>query len=295
MIIATLFSLQLSCGQTPQMEISTLYLSRTAFTDHEDSRYGKGEMNWYKLKYVQPLSTKVNDRGQPTVWSMTLNCKYARLRNYGEATIVNPGEILNTGINFTYLRPLSKRWQFIASLGCGVYGVPTNLSRHCVLANGGCLFIFQFTGNFSLGIGVGLTNSYGIPMVAPMMYIRWQTDRRLKFDLNISNGLRLAATTWFGSHFRLTWNMLEMDGMSSIINENGKTRLYSSMMISSFLSPTIYVSSRVSVFIDAGVTMARTSRTTDRKIKYMFEKQKEEDSRSFNPAWHFGGGIRYGF
>lgn len=278
-----------------QVEISTVYLSRTAFTDHDDNRYGKGEMNWYKLKYIQPLSVKVNDNGEPIIWTASLNSKYARLRNYGEAAQENPDEVINAGVNITHIRPLSKKWSLIATIGAGIYSNPAEINLNNILANGGCLFIYRFNRNFSLGAGIGLTNSYGIPMVAPMMYIRWQTAGRFQFDLNISSGLRLAASTRFGKHVKLTWDMLNMDGMSSVITDDGCTRLYSSMMISSFITPEVYISSRVSLFVDGGVTIARACQTTKRKIKYMFEEQKEEDQRSFNPAWHVGGGIRYGF
>ena len=89
--------------------------------------------------------------------------------------------------------------------------------------------------------------------------------------------------------------MIELDGMSSVFKENGKSKLYSTMTVNSYLSPSVYFTSKFNFFIDAGVTMARGCKITNREIKYMFEKQKDEDIRSFRPALRLGVGLRYGF
>lgn len=290
-----LFSMNGFIMKAQNIEISSTYLSRTWFADHQGNRYGKGDFCQYKLEYVQPISVKTNERGQNIVWMASLNGKYARLQNSEEAAIINPDEILNFGVNITHIRPLSFRWSMVATLGMGIYSSPHEICWNSLLANGGLIFFFKITKNFSLGAGVGLTNSYGLPMIAPMAYIQWQTSRKIKFDLNISSGLKFNAYAQFGKRFKLTWKMIELDGMSSVFKENEKSKLYSTMTVSSYLSPSVYFTPKFNMFFDAGVTMARGSKIMEREIKYMFEKQKDEDVRSFRPALHFGVGLRYGF
>lgn len=146
-----------------------------------------------------------------------------------------------------------------------------------------------------MGGGIGLTNAYGTPMVVPMTYVKWNPKGRLELDLNISSGIKASAQTWFGQNFKLRWNLLEMEGITSVIKMDGKNKLYSSMMLSSYLSPSFYFNKKLSIFLDAGVDMVRTCKITDRKIKYIFGGQKDEDKRHFRPAGKLGVGIRYGF
>ncbi len=282
-------------SKAQQVQISTDYLSRTVFTDRQKNNHGKGEMIGYGLKYHQPLSVSINEYGQPTAWTLSLNGAFYDLKNYGEAQSANPDEILNASINISHIRPLSYRWSIIASIGCGVYSSPKEIGWRSVLANGGCIFIYRVNESFSIGGGIGLTNAYGVPMVAPMGYIKWASKGRFEVDLNISNGIKASAATWFGNRFKLTWHVLEMDGISSVVNIDNKSKLYSSMLLRSFLSPSFYLKKNFSIYLDAGVNMARTSKITDRKIKYMFGSEKEEDKRSFKPAWKIGIGLRYGF
>ena len=66
-------------------------------------------------------------------------------------------------------------------------------------------------------------------------------------------------------------------------------------MLSSYLTPSFYFNKKLGIFLDAGVDMVRTCKITDRKIKYIFGGQKDEDKRHFRPADKLGVGVRYGF
>lgn len=282
--------------QGQQLEISTLYLSRSAFTDNQKVSYGKGELYRIGLKYNQPLSVRLSDYGAPILWTASIQGSLYDLRGTGEAATQNPDDVLDASVNVTHIRPLSERWSIIATLGVGVYSAPDEISWNSVLANGGCLFIYKVNDIFSIGAGIGLTNAYGTPMVVPMTYVKWNPKGRFEFDLNISSGVKASAQTWFGQNFKLRWNLLEMEGITSVIKVDGKGRLYSSMMLSSYLVPSFYFNKRLSIFLDAGVDLVRTCKITDRKIKYIFhDDQKDEDKRHFRPAGKLGVGVRYGF
>lgn len=195
-----------------QLEVSTDYLSRTTFSGHQKNHLGKGEMVGYGLKYIQPLSMTVNDYGQPTTWTLSFNGVLYNLKNIGEAQSVNPDRIINTSINISHIRPLSTKWSIVASIGCGIYSNPRRIGWESVLANGGCVFIYRVNEKFSVGGGVGLTNAYGAPMVAPMVYLKWTLKGRMELDFDITNGIKARAATWFGKRFKLAWNVLEWHG-----------------------------------------------------------------------------------
>lgn len=281
--------------QGQQLEITTGHLSQSDFADHQKISHGKGEQYRIGLKYYQPLSTKLNDNCDPTLWTMAIQGHLYDLRGTGEAAKQNPNDILNASANLTHIRPISERWSIIATLGVGIYSAHDEISWSSLLANGGCLFIYKASSTFSIGGGIGLTNAYGAPMVVPMTYIKWNPKGRLEFDLNISNGIKASIQMQFGQNFKLKWNLLDMEGVTSVAKMNGKNKLYSSMMLSSYLTPSFHFSKKLSIFIDAGANMVRTSKITDRKIKYLFGGQKDEDKRHFRPAGKLGAGIRYDF
>ncbi|MBD4335566.1 hypothetical protein GUH15_05645, partial [Xanthomonas citri pv. citri] len=83
------------------------------------------------------------------------------------------------------IRSLSDKWSIIASVGGGVYAPLDGVSMKTLLANGAIIFVYKLRKNLDLGIGAGLTNSYGIPMILPMMYFSWRNAGRyeLKVDM----------------------------------------------------------------------------------------------------------------
>lgn len=130
-------------AEAQQLEISAGYLSRSAFTDKQKVSYGKGELYSIGLKYNQPLSVKLNDYGEPILWTASIQGSLYDLRGTDEAATQNPDDILNASVNVTHIRPLSERWSIIATLGFGIYSAPDEISWSSVLANGGCLFIYK--------------------------------------------------------------------------------------------------------------------------------------------------------
>lgn len=93
--------------QGQQLEITTGYLSRSAFTDKQKVSYGKGELYRIGLKYNQPLSVKLNDYGEPILWTASIQGSLYDLRGTDEAANQNPDDILNASVNVTHIRPLA--------------------------------------------------------------------------------------------------------------------------------------------------------------------------------------------
>lgn len=274
------------------------YLSWSSLKDKEGNKYGSGDLQKISGRYAIPLSRKLNERNQPTAWGMTLSASYSIMNNKGEAQNLNPDHVLNTNLTVSHLRPLSERWSLLASLGCGIYAVPDEVRWQSLLANGAFIFAYRLRNNLSIGIGGGVTNSYGVPIVMPMGYLNWQTNGRYEITIDMADVLKVKVATQIASKIRVELNALEMDGMAAVMYMDGKDKLYSSAMISSGLSTSYRVLGKANFYAGIGSVWMRSSFITERTLKSFFKTLTEEKNMAesiFAPSFRVSVGFRYGF
>lgn len=295
--ITLLAATALSIVAAAQGTIETDYLSASDMNDRDGANHGSGDMLRIKGRYTVPLRVSVNERRQPTAWTATLSASYAKLNNKGEALALNPDEILNSNLNISHTRPLSHRWQLIASLGAGVYSEPNEIAWQSVLVNGAAIFAYKFSDNLNAGFGLGLTNSYGVPMVMPMGYLDWRTNGNVKVKVNMASGLSVKASTMFGKTLGLELTAIDIDGMSAVRHKEGQTKIYSTMMMRSTLSPTVRLSPQTTLRLSVGGTWLRTVSESDRSLKSFFRNFGNDEDKSkhrFLPSLRFSIGLSYG-
>jgi len=275
--------------------IETDYLTASDMNDKAGANHGSGDMLRVKGRYTLPLSVKMNERRQPTAWSLTLAASHAWTDCKGEAETIIPDKILNASLNVSHTRPLSERWTLIASLGAGVYSAPDEVAWRSVLANGAAIFAYKFTDNLSAGFGLGLTNSYGAPMVLPMGYLRWQTSGNVKVSVNMANSMSIKGSTMFGKVFGLELTAIEMDGMSAVRRIDGETKIFSMTMMRSSICPTFHIAKKTTLRLGIGGTWLRSVRTSDRSLKGFFSTFGSDDGKyNFHPSLRFNVGLSYG-
>ena len=245
-------------------------------------------------RYTLPLSVKRNDRGQLTAWSATLNYTYASLQNKGAATALNPDRILNTSLNVSHLRPISERWSLIASLGCGVYAAPNQIAWRSILANGAIFFVYKLREDLDFGVGAGLTNSFGVPMILPMGYLNWRSSGKYEIRVDMSSGLKVTAAKWLNQKFKLELTAIEMDGISSVMRSDGKSKIYSSTMMRSTLSPTFSISQKASVYLGIGGNWLRSIKISDRSFGGFLDSFRE-DGYDFDASLRVTAGFKWSF
>lgn len=276
--------------------ISYDYIPSSTLKDELGKRYGSGDMQIVSGSYNLPLSVKFNERKQLTAWAATVHAAYATLSNQGQARDLNPDNILNGSLNISHIRPLSRKWSFIASIGGGIYAPANEISAKSILANGGVIFIYKLNKNMDIGIGAGVTNSYGIPMVLPMLYLNWQKTSRYEFKIDMSSGLKVSASTWLSPRIKVEFAALEMDGMSAVTQIEGKSKIYSTVMLKSHISPSFYFNKKTSIYFAVGGNWVRGISISDRSLKGFVQSFKEDnDSPAFNVALRLGTGFRYRF
>ena len=274
--------------------VSSEYLSSSSLRDEAGGRFGSGAMWRFSGRYTLPLSVKRNDRGQPVAWSATFNCTYASLQNEGVAAALNPDRILNTSLNVSHLRPISERWSLIASLGCGIYAVPSQIAWRSILANGAVIFVYKLRENLDIGVGAGLTNSFGVPMILPMGYLNWRTSGKYEIRVDMSSGLKVTAAKWLNRKFKLELTAIEMDGISSVMRIGGKSKIYSSTMMRSTLSPTFCISPKASVYFGIGGNWLRSIRISDRDFGGFLDSFRE-DGHDFGVSLRVTAGFNWSF
>ena len=110
-------------------------------------------------------------------------------------------------------------------MGGGVYAPLDGVSMKTLLANGAIIFVYKLRKNLDLGIGAGLTNSYGIPMILPMMYFSWRNAGRYELKVDMSSGMKVSVATWLNKKLKLELTALDMDGMSAVMEVDGKSKI----------------------------------------------------------------------
>ena len=138
-------------------------VASTTLKDKDGNKYGTGDLQRISGRFSLPLYRSLNESNQPTAWGLTLSASYNKMNNEEEAQELNPDKVLNTTLTISHIRPLSERWSLMASLGAGIYAIPDEIRWQSILANGAVFFIYRLHGNLSIGLGGGLTNSYGAP------------------------------------------------------------------------------------------------------------------------------------
>lgn len=262
-----------------------------------DITHGSGDMRKVSGQYTFHLHRVLNDRQQPIAWSLTLNGAYATSDNHGEAAQLIPRELLNASVNISHVRPLSPKWSMFVTLGAGVYSAPQEIRWNSVLVNGGLIFMRQCGHHFSFGVGAGLTNSYGVPIVMPMTVINWRLSGKYEVAVNLSNGADVSAGVRLGDRFRLKCQLIEMDGMASVLKVDGRSMIYSTFVMRSFLRPEYRVGKRSTLYMGVGGAWLRNASLTKRSLKDFFKNfaGNNADSYRFGVSGYLTMGFQYGF
>lgn len=267
------------------------YFMASRFRNHDKEDCGKGDLQRVRARVSVPLSSAMDDKGQPRVWTLTLSASHGWLENEGLARELNPARILNANLSVSHMRSIGEKWTLIASLGAGIYAPTDYVTFKSVLANGGAIFAYRLADNLSIGLGAGLTNAYGAPMIVPMGYLDWRLKGRVEVMLNISNGIKTRIGVRATDRLSVNLVPVEFDGMSAVIKRDGKDRLYSMFMIRSNLSLDVDAGKGIHLYGGIGEVLLRNTTIKERRIGSLFSGS-DRDRYRFSPTPQFLAGIR---
>lgn len=272
------------------------FLISSSLKDEMGNKYGSGDLFKVSGRYTLPLSIKQNDSGQVSAWSATLNGSYGILGNKSITIRTIPDEILNLNFSLSHIRPLNKKWYMVASLGGGVYSEPDRITTKSILVNGGVFFIYKLMNNLDIGIGAGVTNSYGVPIIMPTSYIKWQLTGRYEIKVDVASNMEISALAKLNNKFSLKLVAIEMDGLSAVMDIDGRSMIYSSTIMKSYIVPEYKMGKSSTLYMGIGGAWQRTSSLSKRSLKGFWDTfRKDENDYHFNSTGYLTVGFKYGF
>ncbi|MDR1557853.1 MAG: DUF6268 family outer membrane beta-barrel protein [Tannerellaceae bacterium] len=272
------------------------YATASSFKDENNQETG-GSGDMFKLQggFSLPLSYKQYDNGRVKALAVSLDAAYGIFNNKGISTDLHPDNILNTTVSLTYLTPISNKWSLLAVLGGGVYSDPSKITAKSILGSGGALFVYHILDNLDIGVGVGVTNSYGVPMALPMGYINWHMDGKYEVRVNMLENMEISGAVKFNDWFKLRLIGFELDGMSAVMDVDGESKLFGTMSMKSGLQADFKIGKQSSIQITGGGNWYRDAVVVNRSIKDYFRWFGREFDPSFKTAGYFSIGYKYGF
>jgi hypothetical protein len=285
-----------TAGCFAQGYLKTDYLLPSSLKNENGDTFGKGDLLKISGRYTLPLSVRQNSSGQISAWSATLSGSYGIFDNKKITSQTIPDEIVNLNLSLSHLRPLSQKWYLIASLGGGIYSEPDAITAKSILVNGGFFFVYKLMSNLDVGFGAGITNSYGVPVIMPTSYIKWNLTGRYKVTANITNSMEISASAKFNDKFSRKLVGIEMDGISAVMNIDNKSMIYSSTIMKSYLTPEYKVGQSSTLYLGIGGAWLRSSKLSRRTLKGFWNTFTNDDnSPDFKSTGYLTIGFRYGF
>lgn len=270
-------------AKAQQVSLRTEYIGNSGYyylppgeKPREKIGEGKGSAMVYQAAVNIPLSMKLNENNRPTAWGVGFGGAYVSMKNqnFSEQMV---SEIMNMQLGVYHLRPLNDRWSLRASVGMGVFTPSTDFSKISfknVLASGSAVFIRHLKPNLSIGGGLAINSSLGYPMIFPAVYVNWKTEGKFDVNVELVEGLEVAAGYDFNDKFKLSY-ALEMNGQVALLKRDGKDVIFSHQYIVTGFRPEIRIDKKLSVTGMAGLNLYRPASYSDRTLKGVFASDND--------------------
>ncbi|WP_291595462.1 DUF6268 family outer membrane beta-barrel protein [Bacteroides sp.] len=295
-ILLSMFALLLLLSENMQAQITikTGYISSSQYKDEDGQKTGgKGDMRFVEGGINIPVSQKMNERNQPTVWMISAGAGYTSMNNKNLQSYIDVDQIINMQLNVTNIRPISKRWLLLTTIGAGVY-TTSDVKLKNILGQGGAVFIRQFKPNLSLGAGLAINNTFGYPMLFPAIYFDWSTEGRYQIKVSMLNAMEVSAGMRMNKYLNLKV-VAEMNGSLALLEREGKDVVFSQQFIIAGLQPEVNFGNSFSVTATAGVSCSRIAYYTTRTLKAFFKDMSKDADPYFKPAAYVSMGMKYKF
>lgn len=289
-----LAALCIVCEQKVSAQVNFKYdvLSASRFTNENKTLQGSGAMQRVALTCNMPWSAKTDGNDKLRSWAVTLRASYAWLDNQGDAKTFNPDRVLQAGVNLSHVRSLSSHWLLMASLGAGIYADPSEADWNSVLANGGVIFAYRINPRLSLGAGLGLTNSYGLPLILPLGYFKYNCGNRFRLTVDLATSPKISVATNPVRWMTLELTPFEIDGLTAVRHIGAKSKIYSSTLLRSSFCPTFHLRDNLHLHFTAAGTWLRSVRLTDKSLRGLKNQLSGDcEKQRFAPAFQVSAGL----
>lgn len=279
-----------------QVYVKADYMSCSPYRDNRNEKTGSsGDFASVQAGALLPLSLKKQDDGRMELWALALNGTYAALHNHSFAEKMCPDDMLNAQIGLMYLHPFGKNWSILALASGGLFTETSAISWKHLMGMGGVVIIYHIKPNLSVGLGAGITNDFGIPMIMPTGYVEWKIDGKYQINVSCVTSCEATASMQITPKLKLTLVAIQMEGMSAIMETEDKTMIYGHSSVISAIQPEYDLAPHLMLKFTAGASWYRSASLFNRNWKGFTQYWKEDNIPSFEVAAYLSAGITYGF
>ncbi|MCD8260824.1 MAG: DUF6268 family outer membrane beta-barrel protein [Bacteroides sp.] len=271
-IILTLFGLTLTIKTHGQVYLKSEYVSSSPFKDENNQKTGgSGDMFKVNGGVSIPLSFKQEENNRKKMWALSLDATYATYNNKHIPAFMHPDNIINTTLSMSHLRPIGRKWSMLAVLGGGIYSDPSHIKTKSILGSGGIVFIYHLSDKLDIGVGVGVNNSYGVPLGLPMGYLNWHIDGKYEVKVEMFEAAEVSAAVAFNHWFKLRLIGLEVDDTSAVMDVEGQSKIFGSVSMKSGLQADFLINRSSSIQLTGGGLWNRSACVINRSMKDYFK------------------------
>lgn len=289
------FTVCLNC--VAQAYIKTEYITSSAYRDKDNQKTGgSGDLLKYSGGVNIPLYMKQYDDKRIKMWSVAVNVSYATLNNHQLTREQCPDNMLNSQLGLVCLAPIKERWSILAMAGVGIYSEKNKIGWKSVLGAGGVVAVYHINSDMSVGLGVAVSNQFGIPMIMPAGYFDWKIDGKYQLSISCVQNCEIKGAIQFTDRFKLGLLLGQLDGMSAVMDVDGKSMIFGQMTVTSGIRPEYRLGKSCSLQLTAGGTWCRLSSITRRSLRGFAKSFSDEDNDpNFGVAGYVSVGFNYGF
>ena len=294
-VIVSMFTLLMWMPEAmrAQVIVKTGYISSSSYKDENGQETGgKGDLKFVEGSVNVPVSQKLNERKQPTVWIVSAGGGYTSMNNKNLQSYIDIDQTINLQLGVTNIRPVSKKWM-LTTVGVGVY-TASDIRMKNVLGQGGAVFIRQLKPNLSLGAGLAINNTFGYPMIFPAIYFDWSTEGRYEIKVSMMNAMEVSAGMHLNKYLKVSL-MAEMNGALALVEREGKDVMFSQQYIIVGLQPELNLGSSLAITAIGGLSCSRIAYYTTRTLKAFFKDMSKDIDPYFKPAMYVSMGMKYKF
>ncbi|MCL3850842.1 MULTISPECIES: DUF6268 family outer membrane beta-barrel protein [Parabacteroides] len=281
-----------------QVWLKAEYIGSSGFKDVDNKKVGgKGDMKVIQGGVNIPVSMKMDENNHPTAWMVGLGASYASMNNKDLSGYIDLPHIFNAQLAVSYIRPLSKKWSLLASVGAGIFmdtGSLAYVRWNNVMGVGMAAAIWHLRDNLDVGMGLALNTSFGYPMAFPALFVDWRIEGRYMVNVSMMDGAELSGGIQLHKLFRLKL-IGSMSGMLAFVKHEGKDQIFTQQYIITGLQPELTITKSLSVPITIGLSAYRTAFYDDRSLKAMFRSMDRDYDPHFSPSFYTSVAIKYGF
>ncbi|WP_075557663.1 DUF6268 family outer membrane beta-barrel protein [Parabacteroides timonensis] len=281
-----------------QVWLKAEYIGSSGFKDVDNKKVGgKGDMKVIQGGVNVPVSMKMDENNHPTAWMVGLSASYASMNNKDLSGYIDLPHIFNAQLAVSYIRPLSKKWSLLASVGAGIFmdtGSLAYVRWNNVMGVGVAAAIWHLRDNLDVGMGLALNTSFGYPMAFPALFVDWRIEGRYMVNVSMMDGAELSGGVQLHKLFRLKL-IGSMSGMLAFVKHEGKDQIFTQQYIITGLQPELTITKSLSVPITIGLSAYRTAFYDDRSLKAMFRSMDRDYDPHFSPSFYTSVAIKYGF